>query len=152
MRPFPFITLLALLCQPVLAHDHRAGHLQIGHPWALALPDDTQALSVYFMLYNHGKQDDRLLGANSPAATRAELHTHIPLGKVLRMQKVDSVGIPASGKARFGVGGNHVMLFGLNRPLVAGEHLPLTLEFENAGKVEVEVSIETDLPPHEHPH
>ncbi|MBX9756541.1 MAG: copper chaperone PCu(A)C, partial [Pseudomonadaceae bacterium] len=56
------------------------------------------------------------------------------------------VGIPAGGEAKFAPGGNHLMLFGLQKPLVAGERFPLTLEFEKAGKVEVEVVIEASEP------
>ena len=57
-----------------------------------------------------------------------------------------------SGEARFEPGGNHVMLFGLTQPLVAGERFPLTLQFEKAGKVVVEVAIEAEAPQAEHHH
>ena len=37
---------------------------------------------------------------------------------------------------------NHIMLFGLKKPLVAGERFPLSLQFERAGTVQVEVQVE----------
>jgi hypothetical protein len=37
--------------------------------------------------------------------------------------------------------GTHIMLMDLPRPLVAGERFPLTLVFEHAGKLAVEVEV-----------
>jgi hypothetical protein len=59
------------------------------------------------------------------------------------MVQIPNVEIPAHGKVSFQPGGNHVMLFGLTQPLKAGEEFPLTLEFEKAGKVEVQVQVES---------
>jgi copper(I)-binding protein len=87
-----------------------------------------------------------LVSANSPIAAKAELHTHVMLGEVMKMQQVESVAIPAGGDVKFAPGGNHVMLFGLKKPLVAGEYFPLTLVFEKSGAVDVEVKVEQDAP------
>jgi periplasmic copper chaperone A len=38
-------------------------------------------------------------------------------------------------------GSYHVMLIGLKKPLKAGETIPLTLDFEKAGKVSLTVPI-----------
>jgi copper(I)-binding protein len=147
----PFV-LLALFATPSLAHDFQVGELHIDHPWSRALPPTAPNGAAYFVVHNKGSQGDRLLGASTPRAAKAELHTHVHLGDVMKMQKVDSVGVPAAGEARFEPGGNHVMLFGLTQPLVAGERFPLTLQFEKAGKVEVEVAIEAEAPQSEHHH
>lgn len=146
------LVLLALFATPALAHDFQLGELHIDHPWARALPPTAPNGAAYFVVHNKGSQGDRLLGASTPLAAKAELHTHVHLGEVMKMQKVDSVGVPASGEARFEPGGNHVMLFGLTQPLVAGERFPLTLQFEKAGKVEVEVAIEAEAPQAEQHH
>jgi len=39
-------------------------------------------------------------------------------------------------------GGYHIMFVGLNKPMKQGEHAPVTLEFANAGKVNVEFVVE----------
>nr|WP_137973061.1 copper chaperone PCu(A)C [Pseudomonas sp. F(2018)] len=147
----PFV-LLALLGNPAVAHDYSVGELHIDHPWSRALPPTAPNGAAYFVVHNKGTAGDRLLGASTPLAATAELHTHVHLGDVMKMQKVDSVGVPANGEARFEPSSNHVMLFGLKQPLVAGERFPLTLEFEKAGKVEVEVAIEAEAPKAEHHH
>jgi copper(I)-binding protein len=134
-------TVLAFSCNS-FAHEYSAGELQIAHPWSRALPANAAAGAAYFVVHNQGKTADRLLSASTPRAAQTEIHTMLQLGEVMKMQKLDSVGIPAGGEAKFAPGGTHLMLFGLQKPLVAGERFPLTLQFEQAGKVEVEVSIE----------
>ena len=143
---------LALLCSASFAHEYQAGELHIAHPWARALPPNAPVGAAYFVVHNSGKTEDRLLGAQTPRAEKAELHTHVQIGDVMKMQKIDSLGIPAGGEAKLVPGGSHLMLFGLKQPLVAGERFPLTLEFEKAGKVEVEVAIEAEAPAEEHQH
>ncbi|WP_309304249.1 copper chaperone PCu(A)C [Pseudomonas sp. LS1212] len=59
------------------------------------------------------------------------------------MQQAPAMEIPAHGEVRFQPGGNHVMLSGQDKPLKAGEQFPLTLEFEKAGKVEVQIKVES---------
>jgi len=139
-------SLLALACSSSFAHEYQVAELQIAHPWSRALPPNAAAGAAYFVVHNQGKTEDRLLGAQTPRATKTEIHAMVQLGEVMKMQQLDSVGIPAGGEAKFAPGGNHLMLFGLQKPLVAGERFPLTLEFEKAGKVEVEIVIEANAP------
>lgn len=146
------LILLTLLGNSAFADDYSVGNLHIGQPWSRALPPNVPTGAAYFTVHNGGNEDDRLIGASTPRAGRAELHTHVHLGDVMKMQKIDSVAIPASAEVRFEPGGNHVMLFNLTRPLVAGEHFPLTLEFEKAGQVQLSVTIKTEAPQTGHHH
>ena len=139
-------SVLALTCSSSFAGDYSAGALKIDQPWSRALPPNAAAGAVYLSLHNQGKTADRLLSAQTPQATKTEIHTMLQLGEVMKMQKLDSVGIPAGGDTKLAPGGTHLMLFGLQKPLVAGERFPLTLQFEQAGKVEVDVLIEATEP------
>ena len=49
--------------------------------------------------------------------------------------------IPADGTAVLKPGSYHVMLIGLKKPLKEGETFPLTLTFEKAGKITVDVPV-----------
>jgi copper(I)-binding protein len=60
---------------------------------------------------------------------------------MMMMRQLDSVEVPAGGNLEFKPGGNHVMLIGLERPLVACERFPLTLRFKDAGDVELIVEV-----------
>ncbi|MBD3737761.1 MULTISPECIES: copper chaperone PCu(A)C [Stutzerimonas] len=132
------------------SHAH-AGHamqgsITIAQPWSRAMPPSAPTGAVYFQLQNQGQTDDRLVGAQTPRAERAELHMHKHEGDVMRMVKVDEVKVPAGGSVAFAPGGYHVMLFGLKQPLVAGERFPVTLKFEHAGEQTVEVPIQENAP------
>ena len=144
------LILFALLGNSAFADDYSVGNLHIGQPWSRALPPNVPTGAAYFTVHNGGNEDDRLIGVSTPRAGRTELHTHVHMGEVMRMQKVDSVSVPAHGSTEFVPGSNHVMLFDLKQPLKAGDSYPMTLEFEKAGKVEVKVNVEAAPAGHEH--
>jgi len=60
----------------------------------------------------------------------------------MRMRPVDGIDVPAEGKAVLEPGGFHIMLINLKAPLFEETVIPLTLEFEKAGKVEIEAVVE----------
>lgn len=126
-----------------------AGSIQVMQPWSRAMPPTVPNGAAYFVLNNDSDRPDRLLGASSPQAKTLELHTHVHKDGLMSMQQVPFVEIPAKGQIAFKPGSYHVMLFGLTRPLVAGEHFPLTLELERAGQVTVEVSVLEEAPSHD---
>jgi len=136
-------------------HRHMASSLSVDQVWSRAMPPTAPTGAVYFTLQNPGDQTDRLVAVHTPRAKKAELHTHVHEGELMRMKQIDSVEVPANGKVEFKPGGSHVMLFELSEPLVAGEQFPLTLKFEHAGEVTVNVKIQDQAPEsagHEHMH
>ncbi|WP_455231259.1 copper chaperone PCu(A)C [Geopseudomonas aromaticivorans] len=139
------LSLAALLActLPSFAQDYTTGDLTISQPWSRELPPNAPAGAAYFTLHNQGTQADRLIGTSTSRAQKSELHTHVQQNGLMKMQQIPAVDIPAKGEVVFQPGGNHVMLFGLGKPLTAGEQFPLTLEFEKAGKVEVQVEVKT---------
>jgi periplasmic copper chaperone A len=126
------------------AHDYRAGELHIDHPWARATAPQQPNGAAYFTVTNHGAGADRIVEAQSPVAATVELHTHdVDSEGVMRMRQVEAIEVPAGDATALRPGGLHVMLIGLEAPLVEGETFPLTLVFEAAGAVEVEVQVES---------
>lgn len=128
------------LASPVFAHDYNLGPLKIGHPWARA----TVAANggAFLSVENTGRASDRLLRASTDIAAKIELHTHIKEGDIMRMRPVEAIDLPAGKKVMLEPGGYHVMLLGLKKKLVEGERFPLTLEFEKAGKLTVEIAVD----------
>ncbi len=94
-----------------------------------------------WLTIRNGGEADRLVGAESPAAARVELHTHIHEGGVMMMRKVEGIDVPAGGAAALEPGGDHLMLFGLKAGLKTGDRFPLTLLFEKAGRIDVEMRV-----------
>jgi copper(I)-binding protein len=124
-----------------LAQELTLGPISIAHPWARpGIPN--RPVAAYLGIENRGDADDRLVAVASPAFASAELHASEERDGVSTMRRVEAVELPAGGGAEFAPGGYHVMLFGPERPFAEGERFPLTLTFEKAGTVEVEVAVE----------
>lgn len=120
-------------------HDHRAGDLRIMHPWARATNGDVTA--VYMKIMNNGPTADRLLRVTTDFG-QAAFHETKEDGGVTKMRPVDSVTIPAKKEISFQPGGLHIMLMGLKRPLAEGFGVPMTLVFEKAGEVHIDVLVQ----------
>lgn len=95
----------------------------------------------WLAIRNAGSAPDRLLSARSPVAERVELHTMRMEGDVMRMRQLDAIELPAGQTVELKPGGLHLMLMGLKAPLKAGERVPVTLRFEKAGELAVELDV-----------
>jgi copper(I)-binding protein len=107
--------------------------------------------AAFMVLMNHSGTDDRLIGASSGVAERVELHHHAEdANGVMRMGEIEG-GVPvANDEAHiFKRGGDHLMFMGLKQPLEQGEVIKVTLEFEKAGQVEIEIVVDQDRQPDE---
>ena len=129
------------------AHDYNVGSLHIEHPWALAVPAVSPNGAAYLVIHNKGEQSDKLLGAETPRAGKTEIHEHLHKDGMMKMQQVQGgVDIPADGEVRLEQGGYHLMMFGLKQPLNDGDTFPLTLHFQNAGELEVQIHVQKEAP------
>ena len=130
----------ALLATPALAEIH------IHDPFARVSSIMAQSGAAFMMIENHGDTDDRLVAAQSDVAQRVELHTHLEDDHgVMRMFEVeDGFAIPAGGAHGLERGGDHVMFMGLTRQLSHGDTVELTLTFENAGDLTLEVPVDLE--------
>lgn len=138
-------TLFILSCLAVLpalaqAHEYKLGNLVIEHPWTRATTGQNGI--AYLVVDNTGTQDDKLVAAATSAADMPMLHTNYMDGDVMKMRMVEAIPVPAGGKAELKPGGYHIMLMGLKAPLKQGEMVPLTLTFEKAGKIDVQLMVE----------
>jgi copper(I)-binding protein len=144
------IVLAALLLPACFAnaHEYKAGELEIAHPWSQELPPNAPTVAAYFVIHNEGKTADRLLSVDTPIAAEAQLHEHVMQNDVMKMQHVPSVEIPAGGEVTFAPMAYHVMLLNLQdrSPLTDGKSFAMTLHFEKAGDVTVEVAVQKQAP------
>ena len=117
------------------------GALTIVNPWTRAAGQGMQG-GGFLTIRNSGATPDRLVAASSPVAGRLELHTHIRDGDVMRMRPVNDITVPAHGEVSLQPGGLHLMLIGLTQPMNAGQSIPVTLRFERAGEVTIQLSVQ----------
>lgn len=105
--------------------------------------------AAFMVLMNHSGSDDRLVGVASDAAERVELHRHIEGDDgVMRMTEIeDGIPIPNAAAHGFRRGGDHLMFMGLTRTLTQGDMVKVTLIFEVAGEIEIELPVDHDRKP-----
>lgn len=136
-------TALLPLAAPALAQDTvtELGPLRIVNPWTRAAGQGMQG-GGFLVIRNTSATADRLVSASSPAAGRMELHTHIRDGDVMRMRPVNDIPVPANGEVTLQPGGLHLMLIGLTQPMNVGQSIPVTLRFEQAGEVTIQLAVQ----------
>jgi copper(I)-binding protein len=115
--------------------------MTVEQPWARAAIQGGTG-GAFLTLRNAGPQPDRLLSASTPLARNTEVHETVREGDVMRMRPVAAIEVPAGGSVALRPGGAHVMMVGLSQALRPGTTLPLTLTFEHAGTIEVQVAVQ----------
>jgi copper(I)-binding protein len=137
-------TLVSLaLSGTAFAHSYHVGPIMVDHPWAPASMAGTSSGAAYMKITNMGPTPVVLTGATTPAAGHVEIHSMSMDGGVMRMRPVGSIPIPPNGTIVFGPSGLHMMLVGLGHPLEAESMVPMTLNFQGAPAVAVELYIES---------
>ncbi len=128
---------LAIAATAPAAHEIELRDLTIVHPYTFELSRTESADTPVFMtIHNHGSVPDRLLAASSPLAERAEIGA--PQGE----HPERGIALEPGGTVTLTAQGSHITLVGMKESLSGYETFPLWLEFERAGKVEVEVMVE----------
>ncbi|KQQ91031.1 copper chaperone PCu(A)C [Aureimonas sp. Leaf324] len=145
---------LAAASMTAEAHEFKVGSIGIEHPWSRATPPGARTGAGYLALSNSGTETDRLVSAASPMAEKVEVHEMTIVDGVMNMSQVaGGIEIPAGGEAALAPGGFHLMLVGIKEPFKQGDMVPVTLTFEKAGSVEVELdvgSMGAKEPAHDH--
>jgi copper(I)-binding protein len=138
------IALLLVLAQAGVAgaHSHEKGDIQVRHPWSRATAPGAKVAVGYMEIRNRGTQPDRLLAASTPLAERVEMHVTQQEAEVMRMRQVKDFEIRARERITLRPGGAHLMLVDITRPLQKGERFPVTLRFERAGELQIEVEVQ----------
>ena len=103
-----------------------------------------KAGAAYMKIMNYSEQNDRLLRVYSDIAKKTELHTHLESDNgVMKMVRIDNgIEIGAMKEHTLVRGGEHIMFMGLKEPFENGKIIPVTLLFEKAGEVNIEVVVD----------
>lgn len=133
------ITLAAFFALPVAADG-----IEIHDAYARSASAIAKTGAAFMFIMNTGDVNDRLIGVTSDVAPKVELHTHKDMGDgVMKMVHVEEgFVIPANDTHALARGGDHVMFMGLAKGFAEGEMVTITLTFENAGDVVVEIPVD----------
>ncbi|MBI3163301.1 MAG: copper chaperone PCu(A)C [Chloroflexi bacterium] len=98
--------------------------------------------AVYFVIQNDTASEDALISASTDIASTTEAHMSMLNDQgVASMQMQEAVIVPAGESVTFKPGGLHIMLVDLTENLKVGDTFMLTLQFEKAGEITVQVEV-----------
>ncbi len=135
--------LLAFLPAAAFAQGYKLGALEISQPWARATAPTAPTGGGFLTITNKGTTPDRLIAVHSPAAGKVQVHEMKMDGNIMRMRALEhGLEIPAGATVKLAPGGFHLMMMNLKGPLKQGSKVPVTLVFEKAGSIDVELDVE----------
>ena len=120
---------------PTLAEES----VRVSDAWARASVLASRPVASYLTI--ESAVEDRLLGVTTPVAGHVMIHAVEKDGDVSRMKHIETLELPTGERITLAPGGMHLMLMGLQDKLSEGTTFPMTLSFENAGEITVEVSV-----------
>jgi copper(I)-binding protein len=134
-----FIALAAMAASvftvPAQAGDAKAGDLVITQAWSRATPNGAKI-------------------AGGDIAGKVEVHEMAMNNGVMTMRPLDKgLAIEPGKTVKLAPGGYHLMLMDLKGPFKQGDKVPVTLEFEKAGKVTLSLDVQgvgAQAPAHDH--
>ncbi|WP_026972887.1 copper chaperone PCu(A)C [Aliagarivorans marinus] len=140
---------LGLLSIPAFAE------IIIAHPYVRATPPGVTTSAAFMHIKNDAASSLSLVSATTQQASKVELHTMVQEGDIMMMRQVDAIDLPGNGEVMLKPGGLHVMLFGLEKPLVEGDSLKLELQFSDGSSQQISAPIKkvaAGMQHHKHQH
>lgn len=117
--------------------------IDISNPWARSASVGSLQAAGFLTLTNRSREADRLVAAQSPLADNVELHGIKVVGPDIKMRPLErGVGLPPGTAITLKPRGYHLLLQGLRAPLSLGQRVPVSLTFERASGLEVELVVE----------
>ena len=143
MKSILLAAVLAFVVSPAFAHGYKVGSLDIQHPWSRATPKGASVAGGYMKITNTGTTPDRLVGGTNENSEKFEIHEMSMDGGVMKMRPLpNGIEIKPGQTVEFTPGSYHLMFVGLKQPFEKGKRVKGTLQFEKAGKVDVEYVVE----------
>ncbi|MBR1215889.1 copper chaperone PCu(A)C [Bradyrhizobium sp. JYMT SZCCT0180] len=144
----------ALFTAPLHAQEVKAGDLVITQAWSRATPGGAKIAGGYLTIENKGRAPDRLIKGAADISGKIEVHEMAMNNGVMTMRSLDKgLAIEPGKTVKLAPGGYHLMLMDLKGPLKQGDKVPVTLEFEKAGKVTLSLDVQgvgAQAPAHDH--
>ena len=139
LSPFTFAPTLA---QTRTEASALIGDIAIEGAWMRQPPPGARAAGGYATITNKGLEGDRLVGGSVPFAGRLEVHEMDVVGGVMRMSRIDGgLAVGPGETVELKPGGLHLMFIDVTEPPVAGTSVPVTLVFERAGEVTLDLPV-----------
>ena len=115
--------------------------VEIDGAYARASIPNVPNSAAFFVIKNNSDKDIAITSANSDAAEKNELHTHIKENKMMKMIKIEKLVVPAKSSLELKSGSDHIMLMGLKKELKVGDEINLELSFSDGDKKSIKVPV-----------
>lgn len=130
---------VALLLSLQLCACQKSAPVEVEDVWTRDTIGGTASAAVYMTITSANA--DRLVAVSSPAAKKTDIMTMESGAGAMGMKYLDTLDIPAGKPVHLEPTGLHIWLAELNKPLRAGETVPMTLRFEKSGDRPIVVSV-----------
>lgn len=122
--------------EPSATTAPEADSITVEDAWVKTAEEGMSA--AFGTIENTGDTDVVIVGASTAASPMIELHETVEddSGAMVMRQKEGGFVIPAGDHLHLEPGGNHIMLMDLADPIVAGDEVTFTLEFEDGSTLE----------------
>lgn len=113
----------------------------ISEAWIPEQPPGAMASAVFMDMKNTTDQPEALVKASAPGFKEVQLHKSIEVNGMHKMIEQKEIAVAPHGETKLAPGGFHIMLIGPEKPLVAGETVPVTLSFADGSSETIQVPV-----------
>ncbi len=118
------------------------GKIVVSQAWSRATPKGAKVAGGYLTIESRGTRPERLRSASSAAAAKVEIHQMIMQDGVMMMRPLeDGLVVPPDTTVTLAPGGDHIMFVELAAPFEEGQRIPVSLNFERAGKIDASFEV-----------
>ena len=127
-----FFILLFLKSTPAFSEQGNDLNLiEIQDPWVRAPAPFAHALGGFMLLKNHSDDSVILVQVKADGFDEVMLHQSINENGMHRMEHAENIIIPPQGHVKFQHGSYHIMFMGLQKKIISGDVIPVTLVFDS---------------------
>ncbi|NND82778.1 MAG: copper chaperone PCu(A)C [Gammaproteobacteria bacterium] len=115
--------------------------LSVSNAWIRPAPPTASSMVAYFELHNDSAQDITIVAAESPQFAHSMLHSTELVDGVVQMQHIDSLLVPANGRAVLMPMATHLMLMQPHDILAEGSQANISLISDSGQRFDFNVAV-----------
>ena len=124
----------------------QAADLEISEARARAVPPTANISAAFMDVHNNASTPVAIVNAESSVAQSVELHSNSLTNGKMQMRRIEQIDLPAKETTQLQPGGLHIMLIGLNQPLVEGSTIDLSIQLSDGTTEALELPVEQIMP------
>lgn len=124
-----------------------ATSISVESAWSPEAPPVAKVMAGYMKINNSSNKDVQIKSAKSPLFKNVEIHRTEKKDGMMSMVKQKNLKIKANGHIELKPGGLHMMLMGKLKPVKSGSMIPVTLTFDNAEIININLKVKDNNQP-----